>query len=519
MSAGLPLFPVYLVDFVGAGLMVFLSVVALKEAWRLRCSHPESVLFSYLFWLSMAFVAFSVSRSFGHALRFLFVLLGHPEFWRAIAPVSGGLNTMTFVAVAILTLYYPNVRSVIGIIRGEARALRQAKSELEKAHATLRELNQTLEERVEQRSRELLISEQKFRRLFEGSKDMIFFCDGSGAVSDMNRSGVELLGYKSLDEIRGRKLKGFFVNREEWKRYYSNICSSGFIKDFEARFRRKDGGEIYLIISAEAIRDDQEKAIGCEGIAKDITEYKKMTEKLIYSEKMAAIGQLAAGIAHEVNTPLGIILGYTQMLKDDLDAGSPAIEDLVTIERQTKNCKKIVQDLLSFSRSSKASVESGEVSLEACVRNTVAILKHPLEMDQIAIHLELQEDLPPIVANQDRINQVVLNILSNAHQAIGNKGEIAIFLFREGDRVILEIGDTGPGVPEEIKGRIFDPFFTTKPVGQGTGLGLSVSYGIIQEYNGSIECISPPWHERHRAKGLKTVLRIEFPVAGLKGQP
>ncbi len=517
MNTPLPLFPIYLVDFIGAILMVVLSVMALHYARQLKDRHPKSVLYSYFFWLSLSFVALSVSRSFGHAVRFILVFLGQPDLWRVIRPLSGGLNTMTFVSVGILTFYYPNIRKVMMLVRDEAEAVRRAKEELEKAHEKLRELNRTLEDRVRERTKELMLSQQKFKRLFENSKDAIFFCDSRGCISDMNRSGIELLGYEKREDVVGLPMKAFFKDQNDWRKYYTSICKDGFIKDFETEILKKDGSTINVIISAAAIKNEQGETTGCEGIAKDITSFKKMTEKLIYSEKMAAIGQLAAGVAHEINTPLGIILGYTQLLKEDFENDPDVLQELEIMEKQTKNCKRIVSDLLSFARSASTG-SSEEVDVNECITQTTALIMHSLEMDQIELELKLADNLPRLVGDKDRISQVFLNILTNAHQAIGEKGLILIETFFDEDAgvVTVRIADSGPGVPDEIKSKMFDPFFTTKPVGKGTGLGLSVSYGIIQELNGTIEVISPSEDPRYVEKGLNTEFRIQIPVRELK---
>ncbi len=508
---GISLYPVYLVDFTGAIIMVVFSVIAVYEAYRLRRERPDSVLFSYLFWLCIAFAAFSISRSFGHTLRFLFIWAGHPEVWRAISPFSGGLNTLTFAVAATLTFYYPNVTMVIARIRAKAEDLKRAKDQLEKAHDSLTLLNRTLERRVEERSQELLASERKFRRLFQGSRDLIFFCDREFQITDLNQWGANILGYESPEDVRGRSLASFFHEDKEWDLFVHQLTVDGFVKDFETMFSGRRDEPIFLMITAEGLQGPQDGIDGYAGIAKDITSYRRMTENLIYSEKMAAIGQMAAGIAHEVNTPLGIILGYTQMLKDDLSNDQERFADLETIERQTKNCKRIVHDLLSFARSSSAP-ESGPVDLAACVRHTMSVMQHSFEMDSIDIHLAIQEDLPHVLADGDRINQVVLNLLTNAHDAIGQKGLIALFLYFDEKReaVVLEVGDSGAGIPPEIRDRIFEPFFTTKPVGKGTGLGLSVSYGIINEYGGEIEVLSPPLDESYEKYGLNTLFRISF---------
>ncbi len=508
----LPLYPVYSIDFLGSFLMLLLSFTAFHYAFALKRKFPKSVLFMYLFGLASAFVALSISRSIGHMLRFVFIYAGVPEWWQDLAPLSGGLNSICFVAVGVLTFVYPNVRKIIDLVRADAQKLKEAKEELEITNKKLRELYHTLEEKVEQRTRELLASEQKFRRLFENSGEVIFFCDAKGCISDINPSGVKLLGFERKEEIIGRPMKEFFADEENWKLYVNTVCEKGYIKDFEAKLRSRDGAEKFVIITANAIEGEKGCKTGCEGIAKDITNYRKMTEKLIYSEKMASLGQLAAGVAHEINTPLGIILGYAQLLKKEFRDQPDVAEELAIIESQAEVCKKIVSDLLSFARSSENIRGRRPVFLNDCVIQTVDMIRHTFELDGIKLHLHLDNNLPEINADEDRIRQVILNLLNNSRDAITGGGEIHIWTYQEGPYVVLEIGDTGCGIPPEIKDRIFDPFFTTKPPRQGTGLGLSVSYGIIEDHGGTIEVYSPPILERHLKLGLKTLFVIRLPA-------
>ncbi|WP_022853773.1 two-component system sensor histidine kinase NtrB [Thermodesulfatator atlanticus] len=508
----LPLFPVYSVDFVGSFLMLLLSFTTFRYALQLKRENPESVFFMYLFGLSTAFVAFSISRSIGHMLRFVFVYAGVTEWWRALAPISGSLNSICFVVVAVLSFVYPNVGQIIALVRADAERLKRAKEELEAANRELRELHQTLEEKVRKRTQELLASEQKFRRLFENSGEVIFFCDAEGRISDINPSGVKLLGYQSKEELIGKPMWTFFAEDEDWQKYLVATCKIGFIKDFETRWITKGGGERYVIITANAIEGESGCKIGCEGIAKDITNYRKMTEKLIYSEKMASLGQLAAGVAHEINTPLGIILGYAQMLKKDFKDQPEVAEELEIIESQAEVCKKIVADLLSFARSSNVSRLKKPLCINDCIVQTVDMVRHTFELDRIEIKLYLTPDLPEILGNEDQLRQVFVNLLNNSRDAIEKDGEIHIWTFAEKDYVFVEIGDTGSGIPPDIKDKIFDPFFTTKAPRKGTGLGLSVSYGIIEDHEGKIEVFSPPKEEKHLSYKLNTVFVIKLPI-------
>jgi len=370
-----------------------------------------------------------------------------------------------------------------------------------------------LEDKVEERTAELSKSEKKFRHLFTASKDMVFFSGSNQAILDMNASGAEMLGYLR-HEISALTLGDLFQREGEMAVYVKMLEIEGYIRDLEAEFKKKDGSALSVLISATALYDDQGKIVGSEGIAKDLTWLKTMMVQLVSSEKMAIVGQMAAGIAHEINTPLGIILGYAQLMMDDFDKESENHQNLEVIERQTKASRKIVADLLKYSRQSGSARES--VNLNEIVDDAVALTGHSLNLSHIKVLLHQTKNLPNIVGDPEKLRQVIVNLINNAHHAMEGQGRGELLLRTGHDplaaKVIIEVQDNGHGIPEAIKTKIFDPFFTTKPVGKGTGLGLSVSYGIIQEHGGTIEIESPiPGSENNLLLG--TLFRLIFPVA------
>ncbi len=513
MTRTLPLFPVYFVDFVGALLMIVFSLIAFYYACRLTRLQPKSVLWTYMFWFSMALVALAVSRGFGHAVRFVLLYNNHNHLWKLLAPYSGGLNTISFTSVAVLTFYYSNVRDVIERVREDAQALYEANLRLQKAQEALRELNQNLERIVEERTLELQRSEKKFRGLFEGSKDMIFFCSADQKIEDINASGVEILGFQKREDVIGKSFREFFADPDQWDIFKDQLCHEGHIQDFEARLKRPDGSIIYVIITISILKAEDGTVRGCEGIAKDITNMKQVMESLIQSEKMASVGQLAAGVAHEINTPLGIILGYTQLLEEDCKEHKDAYESLKIVEKQTKICKRIVADLLKFSRHTPTS-DTEEVDLNGCIQEVLAVMEHSLNMDHVYVNKNLEENLPRVRGNREKLRQVIMNLINNAHHAIEKEGIVGLWTEYDSDKkeVRIIIGDTGSGIPQEIQKKIFDPFFTTKGVEKGTGLGLSVSFGIIKDHGGFIEAQSPPVEKRFLEAGMETVMIIHLPA-------
>jgi signal transduction histidine kinase len=230
--------------------------------------------------------------------------------------------------------------------------------------------------------------------------------------------------------------------------------------------------------------------------------------KLIQSEKMAAFGQLGAGIAHEVKNPLAGILGYTQISLRKVDQENPLHKNLQIIEKETKRCKTIIDNLLRFARQEKVAMDP--VDPNTVVEDAIAIIGHQLSMNKVKLEKDLAPGLPRIKGNSNQLQQVLMNLFINAAQSMeGNPASVKVStrLLTSG-QIELRVSDTGPGMDEEIRARIFEPFFTTKPSGKGTGLGLSVSYGIIKDHQGEISVeselgkgttflITIPAHESH----------------------
>ncbi len=207
--------------------------------------------------------------------------------------------------------------------------------------------------------------------------------------------------------------------------------------------------------------------------------------QLIQSEKMAAFGQLGAGIAHEVKNPLAGILGYAQLILTQMDQKNPVRHQVEVIEKEAKRCKVIIEQLLKFARQEKPVLQP--VRMNRIIEEAIKIVEHQLSLNRIRIDQELSHDLPLVQGSPNQLVQVLMNLLLNAQQAMEEGGVIKISSQSRGERSVeVRVSDTGPGISKELHRKIFEPFFTTKPLGKGTGLGLSVSYGIIQEHHGEI---------------------------------
>jgi len=221
-------------------------------------------------------------------------------------------------------------------------------------------------------------------------------------------------------------------------------------------------------------------------------ELEEAQNQLVQAEKMSAVGLLVSGVAHELNNPLAGVVGYSQLLlKADTD--DRVRRGLEKIAREAERCKKIVQNLQTFAR--KHAPQKDYVGINGILESTLELRSYQLKVDNIEVVLDLEPDLPKTMADFHQLQQVFLNIIINAHQAItsrGRGGHLTLRTRRRGDDIVVDLQDDGPGIPPDVVGRVFDPFFTTKEVGQGTGLGLSICYGIVQEHHGAISARNAP---------------------------
>jgi two-component system NtrC family sensor kinase len=248
-----------------------------------------------------------------------------------------------------------------------------------------------------------------------------------------------------------------------------------------------------LIVNATVVplRNAEEASgvpVGTIVIIEDVTARVQLEEQLRISEKMASIGLLAAGVAHEVNTPLTGISSFTQMLLEGADPQDPRTRLLEKIERQTFRAAKIVNGLLTLSR--PASSDRALVDVNIIITDVLALLEHQFETHRIRVRRELHESPALVLGQEHKLQQVFLNLFLNARDAMPKGGWLSVSTRCDGSKIVAEVSDTGSGIPSEYLARIYDPFFTTKAIGQGTGLGLSITYGIVREHDGGIDCDS-----------------------------
>jgi PAS domain S-box-containing protein len=258
--------------------------------------------------------------------------------------------------------------------------------------------------------------------------------------------------------------------------------------------RSSESGAIIVNAAVVPLRASESRTLSIAGtivILEDITTRVELEEQLQISEKMASIGVLAAGVAHEVNTPLTGISSFTQMLLEGADPTDPKTKLLEKIERQTFRAAKIVNGLLNLSRSgSSNSTEFAHVDINMVVNDVLSLLEHQLSLSHIKVRRELHERPVVVLGMEHKLQQVFLNLFLNAKDAMPSGGWLSVATRVDNGRAVAEVSDTGSGIPNEYLARIYDPFFTTKAIGQGTGLGLSITYGIVREHEGSIDCES-----------------------------
>ncbi|MFV0439285.1 MAG: two-component system sensor histidine kinase NtrB [Desulfopila sp.] len=506
--SGLSLLPTVFVEFIGSALVIVLAFIALRYAWALTRLKPANFIWGFLWYFSIALAAFAISRGVGHIVRIILVWRDQHAIWDRLAPFSGGFNTMLLIAVAAVTFYYHKGLAAYKAIRSEAEKLAEANSKLAASARQLQRLNTDLEGIVEDRTRDLSESERIFRNFFENSKDIVYFCDLLGNITKINSSGMEMLGVEADTPLNFHQL---FRDPAVLTQYLEEIRTRGYVSDLDMECLGKDGSIRHILLAANASLGPDGRMVGYEGIGKDMTRLHTITEQLINHEKMASVGEMAAGVAHEINTPLGIILGYTQLMMDDFSADSESYVTLQVIERQTKVCRRIVSDLLKFSR--QAESQKTAIDLNEIVREVLAVTEHTLNINKITVSRRFAENLPRVIGDPEKLHQVFINLFNNAQYAMASGGTITIITFGAAEAVKVSVIDTGSGIDESIKNKIFDPFFTTKEVGKGTGLGLSVTYGIIQEHKGQIEVESPVTDAEEDAGHRGCAFHITLPIA------
>ncbi|HTI39318.1 MAG TPA: ATP-binding protein [Vicinamibacterales bacterium] len=347
--------------------------------------------------------------------------------------------------------------------------------------------------------------------ILESLNDGLAVFNQDGRVVRWNRQLEEIYGIRHEDAV-GRHMNDLFDGPiAQMLRTSGAISAEGGAYYRVPMATRHDPNRRLLInLAVTPLRDSQDAVVGTIVIVEDISTRVQLEEQLQISEKMASIGLLAAGVAHEVNTPLTGISSFTQMLLEGAEPDDPKTKVLEKIERQTFRAAKIVNGLLNLAR--PAQVESGPCDINAVINDVLSLLEHQFKTGRIQVRKELAETPPIVQGIEYKLQQVFLNLFMNARDAMPRGGWLTISTHADADAGRVEVSDTGTGIPAELLSRIYDPFFTTKEIGKGTGLGLSISYGIVQEHGGTITC------ESQAGQGTRFTLRIPLAVHTVRTQ-
>lgn len=388
---------------------------------------------------------------------------------------------------------------------------------LELAQSELRDININLERMVEDRTKELQYeinvriraekglqkSEKRYRTLFEGVPTGLYRTTQEGKILDVNPTLVQMLGYpdrKSLIKINANDI---YVDPKARNRLHAIMDQEGVVYNSEQRMRRYDGKIIWSQDTARVVLDGEGQMLYYEGSLQDITERKNAEQNLleakkkaeqalielneyqsimIHKERLAALGELSAGIAHEINNPLSIVSGYVQMLLMDDNVDIRIKENAKIIEQQVERASVIVDKLLQFSKGAKSEIK--KVDVNQIVENILVLLKHQFKLFNITVVKQLDLKLDPIYADPSQLQHVFHNIISNSVDAMPKGGTLTVSTGAKDGYVEVKFADTGCGIPKKNLGKLFDPFFSTKEA--GTGLGLSLSFGIVEAHKGQI---------------------------------
>ncbi len=384
-----------------------------------------------------------------------------------------------------------------------------------------KQFSASLEEEVKRQKEKLHKSEARFQALVENAADLIYTVDDDGRIMSINRYAVNLfsmaLPLKSgtvavPQDFIGRTLYDVFASKSaafhmEW---LQDVKKTGRVRSKRHQVTIGDQ-EFWFSTSIVGIKDEQSQDYSFEIISRNITGRKAVEDRLINMEKLASIGTLAAGVAHEINNPIAVILGFTEYLLEKTEDLPEVHETLMVVEEEGLKCKKIVENLLIFARIPETTETSTDIN--QALDKMLAVIRNTLVIKKIRLESSLAPNLPRAKGDPRELQQVFINLVNNARDAMKRGGVLKVKtgLAPDGKRVAIEFSDTGNGIPREAQPKIFDPFFTTKTTGEGTGLGLSMSYGIVSKFGGNILFTTYPAEEYPEKHG--TTFTVYLPLA------
>jgi len=388
---------------------------------------------------------------------------------------------------------------------------------------------------IEGKNEELSQAKEFIENVLDSMADTLVVIDSQGIIKKVNRATLKLLGYKE-EEIVGRPVENILDQEKGGtlfrKDYLKKLMEKGTIHNFEMNYRTKRGEKIPMSFSGSLMRDKEGEVIGFIVVARDMRETRRLLQaareaaeaeraktrelkkayrelqnlqtQLIHSEKLASIGRLAAGVAHEINNPLTGVLTFAHLLLKEMSPDDPRRKDVEIIVKEAGRCKLITQSLLDFARQTEPKRVSTHIN--QLVEEALSLVKNQAAFHNIKIIKDLNPSLPLLMIDPNQIQQVFMNVILNAQEAMPQGGFLSIStdFSEDGKFVEIKFLDTGYGIPKENMGKLFDPFFTTKEAGKGTGLGLAISYGLIKKHGGNIHINSK--------EGKGTTVIIKLPI-------
>ena len=346
-------------------------------------------------------------------------------------------------------------------------------------------------------------SEEDYRLTTEMLPDGIFKMTTEGELTFVNGSFARMLGYQPGELIGTHYQRLVGGGMEESQKNFATLMSGQAVQN-ETMTRHKDGHLVPVSYVSVPIVQDGE-IVGLMGSCRDITERKQTEAALRQTSRLASIGELAAGVAHEINNPINSIMGFTELLMEEEEFPPHVQTDLERIYSASQRAGRIVENLLSFARQRQPHMQP--VDLAAIIKTALELKSHDYQVGNISIETQLAEALPRITGDRDQLLEVLLNVLNNAEDAVagaGSGGRVTVGAQAGDDTVRISISDNGPGIPPDQQESIFDPFFTTKQVDEGTGLGLSICYGIVEQHGGQLTV--------HSSVGKGATFEIELPI-------
>jgi PAS domain S-box-containing protein len=429
--------------------------------------------------------------------------------------ITGAIETLQDVsdrnwAVEELKKYRDHLED---LVEKRTEKVKKANEQLQREIAERKKIEEALRSYED----ELKESEEKYRTLFNSTPNSIFLLEqGTSKILDVNARAPEIYGFKR-EELIGMS----FMDLGTYHYTQGILSASGQQSSMlssvypKLTHYRKDGTPFYVNVYAR--QSNRSHKYGIVAATVDITESLAKESQLIQASKMSTLGEMASGVAHELNQPLSALQIGADFIRDAVNQNKECWEDLSVVSNhmreQVDRATHIINHLREFGR--KTDIKKERVHINDPIEGVFTLLGQQLKVRGIEVVLDLEDDLPPIMGNMNRLEQVFINLVVNARNAMEKKKEqfvqgpaeniLTVKSYQENGQVVIKITDTGTGIPDEIRDKIFEPFFTTKGVGKGTGLGLSISYGIVKDYDGTIEL------ESEAGKGA--TFKISFPAS------